>query len=200
MCCFNSEVCTLRHRLSPSLRTCLLLSSSTTTRSFKTLGIPGVLNMSSSRPFLSLPVCVLANDRDTLVTVRDTPSYHLPHSQLSTIEFISEHPDFVASNNAINYLSDNGGETYKFCLCVPYSAYITVWSNFEIAGIDFWRGLAYTASFDFFKSRGRCPVSTRTVSCSPLMLTLTVVGRFSGALDRGAAVLRRGPDSLFPRN
>jgi hypothetical protein len=29
-----------------------------------------------------------------------------------------------------------------------------VWSNFEIADLDFWRGPAYTAFFDFLESRG----------------------------------------------
>jgi hypothetical protein len=29
-----------------------------------------------------------------------------------------------------------------------------VWSNFEIADMDFWRGEAYTAFFDFLDSQG----------------------------------------------
>ena len=30
----------------------------------------------------------------------------------------------------------------------------TVWSNFEIADLDFWRGEAYTAFFDYLDRRG----------------------------------------------
>ena len=32
-------------------------------------------------------------------------------------EFIAEHPELVAPNSAMNYLSDNGGESYNLCHC-----------------------------------------------------------------------------------
>jgi hypothetical protein len=32
-------------------------------------------------------------------------------------EFIKEHPEYVAPNNAMNFLSDNGGEDYNLCHC-----------------------------------------------------------------------------------
>ena len=32
--------------------------------------------------------------------------------------------------------------------------FILVWSNFEIADMDFWRGPAYTAFFEFLDSKG----------------------------------------------
>lgn len=60
-------------------------------------------------------------------------------------EFIAEHSEFVSPNSAMNFLSDNGGERYNLC---------HFWSNFEIADLDFWRGPAYTAFFDFLESRG----------------------------------------------
>jgi alpha 1,2-mannosyltransferase len=31
---------------------------------------------------------------------------------------------------------------------------VTVWSNFEIADMDFWRGPAYQAFFDYLESKG----------------------------------------------
>ena len=32
-------------------------------------------------------------------------------------DFITEHPEYVAPNNAMNYLSDNGGTDYNLCHC-----------------------------------------------------------------------------------
>ena len=32
-------------------------------------------------------------------------------------EFIAEHPEYVAKNNAMKFLSDNGGESYNLCHC-----------------------------------------------------------------------------------
>ena len=36
----------------------------------------------------------------------------------------------------------------------PSELYDIVWSNFEIADMDFWRGPAYTAFFDFLEKSG----------------------------------------------
>jgi alpha 1,2-mannosyltransferase len=77
---------------------------------------------------------------------------------------VAEHSEFVSPNSAMNFLSDNGGDRYNLCHCafsslppsllsLSYSHH-TVWSNFEIADLDFWRGPAYTAFFDFLESRG----------------------------------------------
>lgn len=60
-------------------------------------------------------------------------------------DFINLHPEFVAKNNALDFLSDDGGETYNLC---------HFWSNFEIADMNFWRGAAYTAFFDYLESQG----------------------------------------------
>ena len=32
-------------------------------------------------------------------------------------EFIEENPQYVAPDNAMGYLSENGGETYNLCHC-----------------------------------------------------------------------------------
>ncbi|KAM6499933.1 hypothetical protein JOM56_005441 [Amanita muscaria] len=42
----------------------------------------------------------------------------------------------------MNLLSDDGATYYNLCY---------FWSNFEIADMDFWRGLAYTAYLDFLR-------------------------------------------------
>ncbi|KAJ7314989.1 nucleotide-diphospho-sugar transferase [Mycena albidolilacea] len=60
-------------------------------------------------------------------------------------EFIALHPEYVAEDNAMAYLSDDGGETYNLC---------HFWSNFEIADMSFWRSPAYTAFFAFLESKG----------------------------------------------
>ncbi|THU96600.1 glycosyl transferase [Dendrothele bispora CBS 962.96] len=60
-------------------------------------------------------------------------------------KFIAEHPQYVSDENAMNYLSDNGGERYNLC---------HFWSNFEIADMDFWRGEAYQAFFKYLDDTG----------------------------------------------
>jgi len=60
-------------------------------------------------------------------------------------EFIKKHPDLVASDNAMSFISDDGGDTYNRC---------HFWSNFEIGSLDLWRGEAYSKFFDFLDSKG----------------------------------------------
>ncbi|KAI0824385.1 glycosyltransferase family 15 protein [Trametes gibbosa] len=59
--------------------------------------------------------------------------------------FVKEHPEYVASNNAMGYMSDDGGESYNLC---------HFWSNFEIANMDFWRGEAYSKFFEHLDRAG----------------------------------------------
>jgi len=35
-----------------------------------------------------------------------------------------------------------------------FACFISVWSNFEIGDLDFWRGEAYSKFFDFLDERG----------------------------------------------
>ncbi|KAF9258387.1 glycosyltransferase family 15 protein [Marasmius fiardii PR-910] len=58
-------------------------------------------------------------------------------------EFIQEHPHYLAANNAMRFLSGNGGDMYNL-----------FWSNFEIADMEFWRGEAYLKFFEFLDSKG----------------------------------------------
>ncbi|KAI0738252.1 glycosyltransferase family 15 protein [Daedaleopsis nitida] len=60
-------------------------------------------------------------------------------------EFVRENPQYVAENNAINYMSDDGGNSYNLC---------HFWSNFEIADMDFWRSEAYSKFFEHLDSKG----------------------------------------------
>ncbi|KDN44469.1 hypothetical protein RSAG8_05516, partial [Rhizoctonia solani AG-8 WAC10335] len=48
-------------------------------------------------------------------------------------------------DNALAFLSDDGGQTYNNC---------HFWSNFEIGDLNFWRSEAYTKYFDFLDSKG----------------------------------------------
>lgn len=63
----------------------------------------------------------------------------------TTKNFMRKHPEFVASPNMMNFISDDGGETYNR---------LHFWSNFEIARLDFWRSPAYRAYFDFLDQAG----------------------------------------------
>ncbi|KAF9075056.1 glycosyltransferase family 15 protein [Rhodocollybia butyracea] len=60
-------------------------------------------------------------------------------------EFMEQYPQYIAENNAMRFISDNGGDTYNLC---------HFWSNFEISDMDFWRSEAYTKFFEFLDSKG----------------------------------------------
>jgi len=60
-------------------------------------------------------------------------------------EFMVDNPEYIAEDNAMAFLSDNGGDTYNMC---------HFWSNFEIADLDFWRSEAYTQFFEYLDSKG----------------------------------------------
>jgi alpha 1,2-mannosyltransferase len=63
----------------------------------------------------------------------------------------------------MDFISDNGGESYNLCHCrslpIPSTSRLTitldaVWSNFEIGDLDFWRGEAYSKFFDYLDEQG----------------------------------------------
>ncbi|KAF9514521.1 glycosyltransferase family 15 protein [Hydnum rufescens UP504] len=60
-------------------------------------------------------------------------------------EFIKANPGLLPADNAMGFISDDGGETYNRC---------HFWSNFEIGDLNFWRGEAYTKFFEFLDSKG----------------------------------------------
>jgi len=63
----------------------------------------------------------------------------------TVIDFIRKNPQYIAEDNAVNFITDNDGESYNLC---------HFWSNFEIADLDFWRGEAYTAFFNHLDATG----------------------------------------------
>lgn len=58
---------------------------------------------------------------------------------------MKEHPEYIPKNNLLNFISDNGGETYNLC---------HFWSNFEIGDLNFLRSPEYTAYFDYLDKAG----------------------------------------------
>ncbi|KAL2019856.1 hypothetical protein VTK56DRAFT_9118 [Thermocarpiscus australiensis] len=58
----------------------------------------------------------------------------------SVKKFMKNHPEHIAEGNSMEFLSDDGGETYNRC---------HFWSNFEIGSLNWLRSKAYT---DYFES------------------------------------------------
>jgi alpha 1,2-mannosyltransferase len=58
----------------------------------------------------------------------------------STKKFMKAHPEHIAKDNSMGFLSDDGGETYNHC---------HMWSNFEVGNLNWLRSKAY---LDFFES------------------------------------------------
>lgn len=69
----------------------------------------------------------------------------IPSLWKHTKEFIESNPQYLAKNNMMDFISDNGGDTYNLC---------HFWSNFEIGDLNFWRGEAYRAYFDHLDKSG----------------------------------------------
>jgi alpha 1,2-mannosyltransferase len=61
------------------------------------------------------------------------------------MDFAKAHPEFIAKDNSLGFMSTNNGVSYNLC---------HFWSNFEIADMEFWRGPAYTAFFEYLDSKG----------------------------------------------
>lgn len=72
----------------------------------------------------------------------------------------------------MDFLSNDGGRTYNLCHCtwddlfLPFDyerlCLFPVWSNFEIADMDFWRGEAYTKFFEYLEREGGFYYEVRT--------------------------------------
>ncbi|KAF8654070.1 hypothetical protein AX16_003603 [Volvariella volvacea WC 439] len=60
-------------------------------------------------------------------------------------EFMQKYPELISPDNALAFLSDDGGEHYNRC---------HFWSNFEIGDLELWRGEAYSKFFDFLDQKG----------------------------------------------
>ncbi|KAF7305353.1 Glycosyltransferase family 15 protein [Mycena chlorophos] len=60
-------------------------------------------------------------------------------------DFIKLHPEHIAKDNALGFMTHDNGERYNLC---------HFWSNFEIADMNFWRGKAYQDFFEYLDSKG----------------------------------------------
>lgn len=103
------------------------------------------------------------------------------------LEFMADHPQHIVDGNAINFLSDDGGDKYNLCHCKPYFAIrhrwliVLVWSNFEIADMDFWRGPAYTDFFNYLEEQGGFYYEVRVILSLGLCVALMRVQRWGDA-------------------
>jgi len=89
------------------------------------------------------------------------------------VDFAKLHPEFIAEDNSLGFMSTNKGESYNLCHCmysttsirsVIINSLLTVWSNFEIADMEFWRGPAYTAFFEYLDQQGGFYYEVRSLS------------------------------------
>lgn len=69
----------------------------------------------------------------------------IPTLWQTTKDFMAKHPEFISSNNMMDFISDDNGVSYNNC---------HFWSNFEIASLDLWRGPAYSAYFEYLDKAG----------------------------------------------
>lgn len=60
-------------------------------------------------------------------------------------QFAVANPSYLAEDNAMSFISNDGGNNYNLC---------HFWNNFEIADMDFWRSEAYTKYFEFLDAQG----------------------------------------------
>ena len=63
----------------------------------------------------------------------------------TSMNFFKQHPDYLARDNLMKFISDDGGKTYNLC---------HFWSNFEIANLNLWRSPAYRQYFDYLDHAG----------------------------------------------
>lgn len=59
--------------------------------------------------------------------------------------FVKDHPDYVADDNLMGFISGDNGETYNLC---------HYWSNFEVANLNFWRSQPYREYFEHLDKAG----------------------------------------------
>lgn len=69
----------------------------------------------------------------------------IPSLWKHVMDFAHDYPEYIAKDNSLGFLTSDNGKTYNLC---------HFWSNFEIADMDFWRGPAYTAFFEYLDSKG----------------------------------------------
>ncbi|KAK9476541.1 glycolipid 2-alpha-mannosyltransferase-domain-containing protein [Lipomyces japonicus] len=71
----------------------------------------------------------------------------------TTLEFIAQHPEYVDSNNSLQWLIDDKVRPDHNRIANGYST-CHFWSNFEIGDMNFFRGKAYSEYFNYLDQRG----------------------------------------------
>lgn len=69
----------------------------------------------------------------------------IPSLWQHTKDFLKMHPEYVAENNLMEFISDDNGNHYNLC---------HFWLNFEVASLNFWRSQAYRDYFDYLDKTG----------------------------------------------
>ncbi|KAF9272907.1 alpha 1,2-mannosyltransferase 2.4.1 [Mortierella alpina] len=69
----------------------------------------------------------------------------IPSLWNATKEFMTQHTHLLSSNNALDFISDDGGESYNFC---------HFWSNFEIVDAGWMRSEPYQQFFEHLDRTG----------------------------------------------
>lgn len=98
-------------------------------------------------------------------SLRRNPLIYFPLLPICVVEFTNEHPEAVNPQNALGFVSDDGGDKYNLCHCKSLRLALflrqahqpgttLVWSNFEIGDMDFWRGETYMSFFEFLDKAG----------------------------------------------
>ncbi|CAL9737214.1 glycolipid 2-alpha-mannosyltransferase [Monosporozyma servazzii] len=63
----------------------------------------------------------------------------------TTVDFFDNHPEYISSDNLMEFISNDQGHTYNLC---------HFWSNFEIANLNLWRSPQYQEYFDYLDHAG----------------------------------------------
>ncbi|BFZ60559.1 mannosyltransferase [Saitoella coloradoensis] len=121
----------------------------------------------------------------------------IPTLWKATADFIKDHPDYLASNNSLDFLIDGQAPSAEGDKSIPEKGYnlCHFWSNFEIADLNFWRSKTYLDYVDyldnlggfFYERWGDAPVHSLAVS---LFLPKDKVHHFSDISYRHAPYTR----------
>ena len=110
-------------------------------------------------------------------------------------DFIDANPQYIVDGNAMGWQSNNNGASYNLC---------HFWSNFEIADMNFWRGEAYQAFFNYLEKQGALNMidgqNLLALTRKLRRILLRTLGRCAGAFHSGFAVREEGADTFLQRD
>lgn len=86
------------------------------------------------------------------INLYDAPE-SIPTLWPETVKFLAEHPEHLADNNAMDWLTDSARRPEYNHKAQGYST-CHFWSNFEIADMSFWRSKAYEDYFNHLDRAG----------------------------------------------